>query len=468
MNKELFSLWQDIDENTFFIEESNEKFYKKDIDEKIYKLEENLKNISFWENRKVYLDVKDKNLFIITFLTLLKLKSKAVLVPNEIKVEDYNYKGGIFLSDNKLFENVITLKKDLQVLPHENFDATSLEPPDRNNNVLYLYTSGSTGKAKLIPKTSSNLIYEVEELSKIFTVTKNDLFYCTPPIYHIYGFLNGFLLPVYSSAKMIIDDHFTPESIAQFVENRRITNFVSIPTYYRMFSELELIDNFKHCQKLASSSAPLPLDVSKSFFNKGKRITEIYGSTETGGIAHRVSAESIEWKLYSYVKILEEWDNYINNQNIIDTDEEKEFKIISPAISINYNKKNGFNTGDIVSFTKNGNFILRGRNIRFVKIAGKRVDLQYVLEKVKEYFIKECNLEIKDEELYLGEKNEKIYLIFEKSLPKSTKEIKNDLNKHLPSYAVPRILISGIIPRNNMGKINKIEIEKIIKKEEKN
>jgi len=51
----------------------------------------------------------------------------------------------------------------------------------------------------------------------------------------------------------------------------------------------------------------------------------------------------------------------------------KEFKIISPAISVNYNKKNGFNTGDVVLFSKNGNFILLGRNIRFVKIAGKRV-----------------------------------------------------------------------------------------------
>ncbi len=468
MNKELYSLWLEINEDTFFIEENNQKFYKKNIDEKISKLEDNLQNIFDWENRKVYLDIKDKNLFIISFITLLKLKSKVVLVPNEIKIEDYHYKGGIFLSDNKSFEDVIFIQKDLKVIPHEDFNAEKLESPVKNNIVLYLYTSGSTGKAKLIPKTSMNLICEVEELNKILSITKDDLFYFTPPIYHIYGFLNGFLLPLYSSAKIVLDNCFTPESIAQFVESRKITVFISIPTYYRMFSDLGLIDKFKFCQKLTSSSAPLPLDISKSFLNKDKKITEIYGSTETGGIAYRVSAENIEWKLFSYVKIFKESTDYIDSQNIMNTNEEKEFKIISPAISVNYDKKNGFNTGDVVSFSKNGNFILLGRNIRFVKIAGKRVDLQYVLEKVKEYFIKECNLEVKDDELYIGEKSEKVYLIFEKKFPKTTKEIKSDLNKHLPSYAVPRILISRKIPRNNMGKINKIEIEKILKKEEKN
>jgi len=41
-------------------------------------------------------------------------------------------------------------------------------------------------------------------------------------------------------------------------------------------------------------------------------------------------------------------------------------------------------------------------------------------------------LEVKDDELYVGEKSEKVYLIFEKNFPKSSKEIKTDLNKHLP------------------------------------
>ncbi len=464
MSQELYSLWTKIDKDTFYIEENKERIYKKEIDNQIKKFENNLKTIADWDNRKVYIDIKDKKLFIIALLSLLKLKSKIVLVPTEIKIEDYYYKEGLFLSDNKVYKNVIFLQNDFFVKPHEDFNPNKLESPVENDNtVIYLYTSGSTGKAKLIPKTFLNLIYELKELKNILSVSKKDRFFFTPPLYHIYGFLFGFLLPIYCSGKIVLDNCFTPDSIANFVDKNDISVFISIPTYYRMFSDLGLIDCFKKCQKLTSSSAPLPMDISKEFYKKEIKINEIYGSTETGGIAYRVSAVSIEWKLFSYVRIFDDWNDYIDNENIQKEKDEIEFRINSPAISVDYNKKTGFNTGDIVKLFENGTFILLGRNVRFVKISGKRVDLQYVLEKVKNYLMEIKDSEIKEEELYVGEKDEKIYIIFEKEFPKSTKEIKNDLNKHLPSYAVPRILISNKIPRNNMGKINKVEIEKILK-----
>jgi acyl-coenzyme A synthetase/AMP-(fatty) acid ligase len=247
------------------------------------------------------------------------------------------------------------------------------------------------------------------------------------------------------------------------MEKKKITIFISIPTYYRMFAELNLTKCFSNCRKLTSSSAPLPQDVSKKFYEKGIKITEIYGSTETGGIAHRVSAVNMGWQLFSYVKVFKEWNDYINNENVKNENEDIELRINSPAISVEYNKEKGFNTGDIIKFTDNGTFILLGRNIRFVKIAGKRVDLQFVLMKVREYLNQNNNCQIKDDELYIGEKEEKIYIISEKGFPKTSKEIKKDLNKLLPSYAIPRIFINMKIPRNNMGKIKKVEIEKIIK-----
>lgn len=463
MNKELFFLWDKIDKNTFYIEDHEQRVFKKDIDVQIKKMIDDLISIADWENRKVYIDIKDNKLFIIMLISLFKLKSKVVLVPSEVNIEDYYYKEGLFISDNKEYKNLIFLQNDLKLKLYEDFDPDKFESPVKDNDtIVYLYTSGSTGKSKLIPKTALNLIYEVKELNKILSITKDDIFFFTPPLCHIYGFLFGFLLPIYSSSKIVLDNRFTPDSIAKFVKKKKITIFISIPTYYRMFADLNLIDNFIQCRKLTSSSAPLPQDVSEKFYKKGIKITEVYGSTETGGIAYRVSAVNLEWKLFSYVKIFEKWDDYIENKKGEKDRREVELRINSPAISINYNKEIGFNTGDIIQFTENGTFKLLGRNTRFIKIAGKRVDLNYVLEKVKDYLAQNIDCEIKDEELYVGEKDEKIYVIFEKEFPKSSKEIKNDLNKHLPSYAVPRLLISKKIPRNNMGKINKVEIEKIL------
>jgi acyl-coenzyme A synthetase/AMP-(fatty) acid ligase len=140
-----------------------------------------------------------------------------------------------------------------------------------------------------------------------------------------------------------------------------------------------------------------------------------------------------------------------------------EFKITSPAISVSYDVISGFNTGDIVNLYPKGKFRLLGRNTRFVKISGKRVDLNFVLEKIFEYLKTETSGNIKEEQLYIGEKNEKIFCIFELKFPKPSKNMKDDLKKILPGYSIPRLFISAPIPRNSMGKINKVKIEEMVK-----
>jgi len=226
-----------------------------------------------------------------------------------------------------------------------------------------------------------------------------------------------------------------------------------------MFDDLNLIDDFKNTKKLINSSAPLSFDVSKRFYDKGVEITEIYGSTETGGIASRIAPKNIEWNLFSYIKVSGK-ESVIEN---IDNKKLTELIIESEAISEVYDKMFGYNTGDVVEFYDNGKFALAGRNTRFVKISGKRVDLKYVENKFKEYVFEETGRSISDDLLYAGEKNEKIYIFYEFDFLKSVNDIKNDLKKHLPGYAIPRRYFSQKIPRNEMGKINKLKIEEIVK-----
>jgi acyl-coenzyme A synthetase/AMP-(fatty) acid ligase len=456
------SLWENVNPDSFYLEENGIKFFKRDIDIKISRLEKNLRSIADWKDKLVFADIKDRMLFMIIFITLQKLGSKVVLVPAEVRIEDYQNGSSLFLTDNKKYKSSIFIDKELKVTPDENFNPEAVaEHSHPDDPEIFLYTSGSTGKAKLIPKSAFNLLSEVEELKKIFNVDGSFVFYFTPPICHIYGLLFDFLLPLYTSAKIILNYNFTPESIASFVANNRIDFFISIPSYYRMFMDLKLIDSFKNCRILTNSSAPLPLDVSKEFFDKNIRITEVYGSTETGGIAYRISAENPEWKVFSYVKIIKDWEDYIERES--GDDNIMELKIISPAISVSYDKNSGFNTSDVVKFNEKNNFMLLGRNTRFVKISGKRVDLGYVFEKIKEYIRISENTNLRDEELYIGESGGKIYLLHEREFKKPSRIIKEELKKHLPGYGIPRIIINCKIPRNTMGKINKLKIEEILK-----
>jgi acyl-coenzyme A synthetase/AMP-(fatty) acid ligase len=450
----LLDLWEQS--TSFKILENRSEYNFTQIESISDKIKKDLLSITdIWENTFVYIDIKDRKTFIILFITLLKLKSKIVLLPIEIAPEEYFDECLLCISDNKKNERSIFISRDFQIINGKELLINKV-PGLTDNANIYLYTSGSTGKAKLIPKSDINLLTELYELHKIFGVSPDFTFCFTPPLYHIYGLLFGLLLPIFSGSKLIIDYYFTPESIAKFASENKIDFFVSIPAYYNMISDLNLIENFSKCRILSSSSAPLSKEISSKFYQYNINITEVYGSTETGGIAYRISPVNELWKLFSYVKI-------IKNSSMISAAEEDnlEFIIDSPAISVFYNKQEGYNTGDMVKFYDNDKFILTGRNTRFVKIKGKRVDLQYIHEKMKTYLINYYKTEFKDEMLYVGEKNELIFVLFEFNFPKNNTEMKKELKEHLPGYAVPKFFINVNIPRNIMGKINKVEINNI-------
>jgi len=464
LNKELLSIWENIDPKSFCITLKNKTFKKIDIDNFRNKLKVNLLSLSDFNGKKVFLDIQDRLTFIIAFFTLLELRAKIILIPTEIKTEDYIGTGGIFLSDNKELDEGIYLKDYHFLKIGSNFKDMDKNEKEENNTTFYLYTSGSTGKAKLIPKNSINMLSELKELSVILDISNKDVFFFTPPLYHIYGLLFGLLLPVFNSCRIIIDYLFTPESIAEFIKNNKVSYFVSIPTYYRMFCDLNLTGIFSKCKKLTSSSAPLPVDISKNFLDKNVKIVEVYGSTETGGIAHRVSSENLEWKLFSYVKIIEKWNDYIESESEGEI-KQIEFKISSPAISVQYDNETGYNTGDLVELYPNGSFLLLGRNTRFVKINGKRVDLLYIGNKILEVLNKRYNKNLSEDFIYIGFKDDVIYAIIEIEVEINSKELKNELKTHLPSYTIPRIILNCKIPRNSMGKINKLAINKLVEKE---
>lgn len=435
-----------FEHSNFIIEYNGEEFSKDKLNFYIKNLTDKLVSIfPLWKDKLVYIDIKNRFLFFVLFWALTRLSCKIVFVPNEIKIDDYINDEDIFITDNKDSKNFIFIDKDLNL---DNIPDISNKKIHNNYDDFYLYTSGSTGRAKLIPKKFENIYTEIKELKKILNIQGSYTFYFTPPLYHIYGFLFGFALPLYCNSKIIITEYFTPESIIEFIKGRNIDVFISIPHYYHLFERINKIEIFKGIKYLISSSAPLPIDLSIIYYKKGVKITEIYGSTETGGIAHRVSAIDKSWKLFSYVKVVN-----------VDNNSEKELFITSPAISIFYDVEIGYNTGDIVKFTDDNSFILLGRNTRFSKIGGKRIDLNFVQNKIVDLLNKYLNIDISLEDIYILEKDKNIVMFYDIEI--ELEELKSFFKKHLPSYAVPRIFIKYKIPRNSMNKIDKEAIDKI-------
>nr|MBP7554001.1 hypothetical protein [Spirochaetota bacterium] len=140
MINNLFDIFTASDPATFCFVKHSVKFEKSYIEKSISTLEKNLLNIyADWDGMKIFIDIKDRALYIITFLTFLKLKSKPVLIPIEVKEEDYKNSEDIFISDNKNLDFGLFINTEFEIEVGSNFNKNTLVKTS-DSAALYLYT----------------------------------------------------------------------------------------------------------------------------------------------------------------------------------------------------------------------------------------------------------------------------------------------------------------------------------------
>ncbi len=253
--------------------------------------------------------------------------------------------------------------------PDQNARAALALRRDVDEPFLHIYTGGSTGRPRLWAKTPRNLFAEAFFMARKFNIGPEDRFLAAVPPYHIYGLLFSVLIPLVASASAAETIPAFPQEIIQEIENRQATIFAAAPIHYRSLNRSEIT---KHALRLAISSAgPLdPADGAAFFQNSGVGVTEIYGSTETGGVAARRRAAGeaaftplscIDWKIA---------DERLHIRSAF----------ISPDLSLDAD--GFFAAGDRVA-PDGGGFLLLGRVDGVVKVSGKRVDLKEIEDHLK-------------------------------------------------------------------------------------
>lgn len=235
--------------------------------------------------------------------------------------------------------------------------------------MLTLFTGGSTGAPKAWRKTARNLLGEALYITQRFDISENDLFLSTVPPRHIYGLLFTVLAPFISGAPIISETAVFPKEITSAIERYGATVLVSVPIHYRVLRSADLK---RGSLRMAFSSAgALDKADADSFYEKtGVAVNEIYGSTETGGIASRRSALN--------EMVLTPFDNLKFRM------ENELLQVKSDFISPDLPKDaDGYFTTFDRARPEGGGFVLLGRADDIVKVAGKRVDLAEIQEKIK-------------------------------------------------------------------------------------
>lgn len=223
---------------------------------------------------------------------------------------------------------------------------------------VYFYTSGSTGQPKKIDRSMAQLLNEGRQVLQTFKFPKKFTIFASVSHQHLYGLTFGLLLPFMSKQSFFVRQLIYPEQIEhqlqqyhqQYPDGQMIV--ISSPALLeRCAGEYE----FGLACRLFSSGGRLAVGVSKHY---RQGITEIYGSSETGVIAHR-GAGDMFWQQLSDVKIC--------------TSENSTLMVQSKRAFC----EEWVDTQDLVAISEQG-FELLGRIDRIIKLEEKRLSLDEV------------------------------------------------------------------------------------------
>jgi acyl-coenzyme A synthetase/AMP-(fatty) acid ligase len=313
---------------------------------------------------------------------------------------------------------------------------------------LYLFTGGSTGTPQLWSKTPENLLSEAFFLAETFKISADDKILATVPANHIYGLLYSVLLPLVTGAAVGRNTPSYPKEIAHGLAETKASVFISIPAHYRALKESPV--GRHHLRMAFSSAGPLSEEEDRAFFaNTGIPVTEIYGSTETGGIAYRKRAEAqVSLTTFSCVDVKIEKDQLWVRSDFLSEELPK-------------NEDGFFQTADRAAPEGTTGFHLLGRSDGIVKVGGKRVDLMQIQELLK------GASGVRDAYVFSlpvdsGRENEILALI-EGELDEE--QLRKSALTGLEAYAQPRrVRIVERIPVSLSGKHDRKAIEKLFQK----
>ena len=150
------------------------------------------------------------------------------------------------------------------------------------------YTSGSSGAPKCVPKAFAQLRLEVEALERQWGKTLGDAVMAgTVPHYHLYGVLFRILWPLLTGRSFLAAMCLQPAALRAATANGDCA-IASSPAFLGRIADYADLPPAGRVRAVFSSGAPLPDDAARRLKDSwGHAAIEVYGSTETGGIAWR-------------------------------------------------------------------------------------------------------------------------------------------------------------------------------------
>jgi len=316
---------------------------------------------------------------------------------------------------------------------------------------LSLCTSGSSGEPKRIEKTLRQLSQEVLALEQLWG---HDLgpacMIGSVAAQHIYGLLFRVLWPLCAGRAFVRRQLAFPEDLQRASREHPAFAWVASPALLKRMGDNLDWSALSRVRRVFSSGGALPTEAAHSLQQRlGQWPTEIFGSSETGGIAWR-QGDGL-WQPFIGVELSQDSDGAL--------------LVASPYLPPGHVE----HTADAARIADDGRFELLGRLDRIVKLEEKRISLPMLEQALLTHdWVSEARLGVVRENraslgalLVLSETG--LHALRSQGRRAITEALRQHLSGHCETLALPRRWRwLRQLPINAQGKLPQAEIEALL------
>ena len=306
-----------------------------------------------------------------------------------------------------------------------------------------VFTSGSTGLPVAHKKTWGKLVINVQSEGNRLGVVPGSGYTIigTVPPQHMYGFESTVLIAMQNACAFESSKPFYPADIERVVSNTpRPRALITTPFHLRtLITELQ---SPLRIDLLVCATAPLAVSLAVLAEQKiTDKLLEIYGSTETGQLATRRTSETYGWTPFDGIQISQKENHFFASGDQIEGTVE-----INDRLEL-----------------KADSFILHGRTVDMVNIAGKSTTLGYLNHQLLSIPGVEDGVFFAQNEKDEGLGNTKRLAAVVVAPSHTLESLQLELRKRVASAFFPRPLkFVQSMPRNATGKLPHAELLKMI------
>jgi long-chain acyl-CoA synthetase len=253
----------------------------------------------------------------------------------------------------------------------------------RDGRRVIKLTSGSTGTPRPLAFTDAQMLADGRQVCAGMDIRSSDVNFGLIPFGHSYG-LGNLVVPFLAQGTGIVCGAAAlPHAMAEAIARWRPTVFPSVPALLNALATADVEPSkLESLRTVISAGAPLAPEIAEKFRVKfGREIHSFYGSSETGGITYDETGDAARTgrsvgKPLPGVRL-----TFGRGQR---------FTVESAAVFTLGNRRleperhGRHRPADLGILTADGDLVLLGRVGRFVKIAGRRLNLVEVERALKQ------------------------------------------------------------------------------------